>query len=175
MTSLCFKSMLLVLLIIGPIATLSKFDTNVSLAEFGRLFLKSVMFCHNNKNASVTDCVKESTLLSLDTLTRSDNPVELITDTICLVKTTPSAIVNNDNNHSNENRSGKYLLSIIDEAPKQNRSLILDDLLRQALLKFADTRSINIRFPISILNVLKDAVATNHDEAVGKVYLNLCS
>lgn len=112
----------------------------VSSIDVANVFEKLVSLCHRKYNISLLDCVKERSLLGLDSVYRSKNEINLIPNFLSLER--------NDNYHVEE-RTGKTLLMDIESQSPQNRSLMVDNMIVSRLYDFLASRSVSIKIPFT--------------------------
>lgn len=117
---------------------------------------KVANMCHKRYNTSLLDCVKERSLIGLDTMYRSKNEISLIPNFISLVR---------NEDHQAEERSGKMLLAdIAGSENAQNRSLILDNLIVRKAYDFFASRSVSFKIPV----ISFDIFSSKDSEEEGK-------
>ncbi len=113
-------------------------------ASVFEMFAKAVSLCHRKHNISLTDCVKERSLIALDNVYRSENEINVISEFVSLVRC--------DDTNAQE-RSAKVLLSDIENQNLQNRSAIVDNLIVRRIYDFLESRAVNVKIPITALDI----------------------
>lgn len=139
---------------------LSSNFTYVYSADIATVFEKVVHMCNRKSyNVSLFDCLKERSLIGLDSIYRSKNDISLIPNFLSLVP--------NDNYHIEE-RTGKNLLMDIESQSPQNRSQMLDNLIAGRAFDFLASRSVSIKVPFTTFDVF-GLLNDNDNQTEGKM------
>ncbi|XP_065212529.1 uncharacterized protein LOC135840109 [Planococcus citri] len=133
------------IIVLCSLCSLSVNLTYVNSTDIATVFEKVVHMCHRKSyNVSLFDCLKERSLIGIDSIYRSKNDISLVPNFLSLVP--------NDNYHIEE-RTGKNLLMDIESQSPQNRSQMLDNLIAGRAFDFLASRSVSIKVPFTTFDV----------------------